>query len=139
MPVPLRACDPARLLIALAVVLATALAPTPARAGVIDLSPTSNAASSPDVVVDPAGNTTAIWVERDPSDPYSWWIAAAYKPAGQPWEERKVLTETANRRVATPRLAVDPAGRVTAVWGWALADANGFVQSSTRPVGPNQS
>src|SRR5262245_53333240 len=137
--VPLRACLPARLLIALAVVVAAAVTPTAARAAVIDLSPTSNVASSPDVVVDPAGNTAAIWVERDPSDAFSQWIAAAYKPAGQPWEERKVLSETSNHRVATPRLAVDPAGRVTAVWGWALGDTSGFVQSATRPAGPNQS
>ena len=137
-PIPPRVRTVARVVIALAVAVAAVAAPTPAVAGVIDLSPTSNVASSPDVVVDQAGNTTAIWVERDPSDAFSAWIAAAYKPAGQPWEERKVLTETANRRVATPRLAVDPAGRVTAVWGWALGDTSGFVQSASRAAGPNQ-
>jgi hypothetical protein len=73
------------------------------------------------LVVDPAGNATAIWVEDGGV------IKANTKPFASPWGSPTILSASDSD---VPQIAVDPSGNVVAVWL-----AIDVVQSSTQLFG----
>ncbi len=77
-------------------------------------------ASDPQIVVDPSGNATSVWVENNI-------IQSSHLPSGGSWS---ALTSISSTGASTPRLGIDTAGNVTAVWL-----ENGIVSSATLPAG----
>lgn len=65
-------------------------------------------AEDPRIVIDPAGNSTAAWVENGV-------IMASSKPAGDSWTSPVVLSDAFNT-ASKPKLGVDADGNVTALW-----------------------
>jgi hypothetical protein len=67
----------------------------------------------PQVAVDSAGNTTAVWgYYKEYLDSF---VQAAVRPAGSAWGEPATLSE-AGQEVSEPQLAVDAEGNVATVW-----------------------
>jgi hypothetical protein len=86
----------------------------------------------PAVVVDAQGNATAIWSEETG---YASAIRTSTRPKGGDWSAPIELTAREDRVGATPRLAVDAQGDVTAIWNWHLPEyGGGIIQSATRPA-----
>jgi hypothetical protein len=99
----------------------------------VDLSPEKKAARSPQVVLDPSGNATAVWEEE-----YTGAIQSASRPAGGEWSASVNLSATGVRG-SWPQVVVDPSGNATAIWvgkvfggGRVQSDR---VQTATRPAG----
>jgi len=87
----------------------------------------------PTVVVDAQGNATAIWSEEVG---YASAIRTSTRPKGGDWSEPVELTAREERVGATPQLAVDAQGDVTAIWNWRSPENDGgIIQSATRPAG----
>jgi hypothetical protein len=91
-----------------------------------------------DVAIDAQGNATVIWSEIVGDEDPSWLVRAASRPSGGNWSEPENLSESA--LAASPRLAVDPEGDVTAVWLGTAPRIVGpgvvnVVRSSRRPAG----
>lgn len=63
-------------------------------------------ASEPQIIMDSAGNTTAVWVE-------STLVKASNLPTGGSWSSVSTISGAGS---SSPRLAVDSSGNVTAVW-----------------------
>lgn len=91
----------------------------------VDLSAPGQSARTSDLAVDPAGNTTAIWVSGA-------LVQAATRPAGGSWAAPVDLSTIAGSR-ANPRIVVDPAGGATAIWG-TFSGTYG-IQTAARPLG----
>src|SRR5579871_2975994 len=76
-------------------------------------------ATDPQIVIDPSGNSTSVWVENNV-------IKASHLPAGGSWG---AITAISNTGASTPRIGIDTAGNVTAAWV-----ENNVVSSATLPV-----
>lgn len=87
-------------------------------------------ADQPRVVIDAAGNATAIWRQRDGGvSRHSVW--ASRRPAGGAWSA-PVAVESSDNDIPHAALAVEPAsGRVMAVWGELT---NGGIEVRARPA-----
>ncbi|ADB48861.1 PKD domain-containing protein [Conexibacter woesei] len=84
-------------------------------------------AVSPQVVVDPAGNATAVWYQRL-NGPYV--IYGATRPAGGAWTSPQLLTRNSP---TAPSLAVAPDGTATAAWKAVDGSGNVIESSSHKP------
>ena len=85
-----------------------------------------------DVAIDAQGNATAIWTEFSESAS-AFVVRSASRPSGGDWSEPVDFSKSSLRSAA--RLAVDPQGKVTAVW---LGDGTlspAVVRSKSRPAG----
>ena len=92
-----------------------------------DLSAADGVASGPRAVIDAGGDVTAAWSRRI-DDRFA--VEAARRVAGGSWTAPVELSrERAARIQSEVDLAVDPAGRVTAVWS--AFEAGGYVVRSS--------
>lgn len=121
-------------LIGLGVVAALALA-GPATAAPAWLTPTNLSAlgrdaAEPQLAVDAAGDTVAVWSRSDGSHTI---IQASARPAGGAWSSPVDLS-AAGRSATQPQVAVDAGGRVVAVW---VRDngAHKVIQGASKPPG----
>ena len=115
------------------VVIAVALAVTPAAAAALspaDISPAGASASAPRIASDGAGNIAAIWREVD-GDVAA--IRAAFRPAGEGWGGGRRLSLAAPATEA-PQLAMDRLGNAVAVWHRSTG-SDSVVQVSIKPAG----
>lgn len=69
---------------------------------------------SPDIVVDPMGNATAVWESFDAKKIKV--IQASTKPFGESWNRNLDKLSSSEDHNVCPRLAVDLSGNVKAVW-----------------------
>jgi PKD domain-containing protein len=119
--------------------------PTAAHAGwltPVDVSETSEYVSGPQVVLDSAGNATAVWDRWAGTDMV---VEAAYRPAGEGWQfpvdlssvtEEGPGEELAGAHNATsPRIAVDGDGDTTVVWERYAGANRIFLQAAYKPAG----
>lgn len=124
--------------LAVLVILALAgalLAPPPSSAAPTwlqetTLSDAGQSAGSAQVVMDGAGNTTAVWAR---SDGAVYRVQSASRPAGGVWTAPTTISE-GGRDAYSPQVAVDASGSVTAVW-FRYDGAKDRIQASTRPAG----
>ena len=84
--------------------------------------------AAPDLVVDAAGNATAVWTRRVNAQDVTEWTA---RPAVGSWSGALALSDP-DLTTSEPRLAIDATGAVTATWA---VDEPTIVQSSRRPFG----
>ncbi len=77
-------------------------------------------ASDPQIVIDPNGNSTSVWIESNT-------IKASHLPSGGSWS---AVTSISNSGASTPKIGIDTAGNVTAVWL-----ESGVVNSAVLPAG----
>jgi hypothetical protein len=105
----------------------------------VDISESGEAAGAPHVVLDSAGNATAVWERWNGTDTV---VESAYRPAGEGWEAPVDLSEPelesevipGANDASSPRIAVDRNGNVTVVWE-RYAGSKIVVQSVDRPAG----
>ena len=95
----------------------------------VSISDTSANATEPHVVVDGAGNATAIWREYTTTTP----IRAASRPAGGSWGPPTYISPPTENALE-PALAVDSGGTVTAVWSRIEGMSNRYVDSASKPA-----
>ncbi len=88
-------------------------------------------ASWPQVAVDPAGGTTAVWTQQEGTN---WVVQAATRPAGAS-DFGKAVDLSGDGNVLYPRVVVDEAGDTTVVWFHSTDSSNWTVQVATRPAG----
>jgi hypothetical protein len=98
--------------------------------GPVDLSAAGQDAEWPNVVVDPPGNTTAIWQRFNGSN---WIIQSAERPAGGAWSGPVDLSAV-GQDASIPHVALDPQGNATAVWP-RFNGSNRIIQSAQRVPG----
>ncbi|HEX4008685.1 MAG TPA: PKD domain-containing protein [Solirubrobacteraceae bacterium] len=92
---------------------------------------TGSSAQGPVLAVDAQGDVTAAWWQFDGTYQTVW---AARLPAGSTtWQVPEQLSATSDQG-ATPAIAVDPRGDVTAVWT-ALASGQRTVETAQLPAG----
>ena len=84
--------------------------------------------AAPDLVVDAAGNATAVWTRRVNGHEVAEW---AGRPAGGSWSAAVALSDP-DLTASEPQLGSDAAGTVTATWA---LHSPSIVQSARRPVG----
>ena len=96
----------------------------------LPLSDAAQSAFAPEVVVDPAGNATAVWYR---SNGTKYVVQASTRPAGGGWTPAVDLSET-SQDAFLPALATTPSGAVTVVWERSNG-TNTIIQSSTRSLG----
>lgn len=92
-------------------------------------SPISTAltdASNPQVVIDSAGNATAVWIE-------SGIIKASTLPSGGSWSAPVSISNVSNTS-SNPKLGVDSSGNVTALW-IEVQSGSAVIESATLPFG----
>jgi hypothetical protein len=78
----------------------------------VDLSQSGRDSEAPQVAVDAAGNAVAVWSRFNGAH---WVIQAASRPAGGGWTPVSDISNS-EKTAEEPDVAVDPAGRATAVW-----------------------
>ncbi len=99
----------------------------------VALSDEARFAHEPAVAVGAQGTVTALWSEGEPNS-YGV-IRAASRAAGGDWGASVELSDGA-RLAASPQVAVDPQGDVTAVWTLHTGSRDdGVIQARTRPAG----
>jgi|CZKG01.1.fsa_nt_gi hypothetical protein len=106
----------------------------------IELSEAGEHAGAPHLVLDAAGNATAVWDRWNGSDTV---VETAYRPAGEAWQAPTDLSEEAEEAEAlagahdasAPQIAVDGAGDVTVVWERYEGANDLLVQADYRPAG----
>lgn len=103
------------------------------------ISATGEHAGGPRVVLDSAGDATAVWERWDGQDTV---VESAHRPAGGAWQAPTDLSddgeETAHageHDAYSPRLAVDAAGDTTVVWARYAGANRILIQAVYRPVG----
>jgi hypothetical protein len=84
--------------------------------------------AAPDLVLDAAGNATAVWTRRLNAHDVTEWTV---RPAGGSWSGALALSDP-DLTTSEPRLATDASGAVTATWA---VDEPTIIQSSRRPLG----
>ena len=105
----------------------------------VDISEASEAAGNPHVVLDSAGNATAVWDRWNGVDTV---VESAYRPAGEGWEAPIDLSEPelggevvpGANDAGSPQIVVDRNGNVTVLWE-RYAGTKIVLQSVDRPVG----
>jgi hypothetical protein len=70
--------------------------------------------TSPSIVVDYTGNAYAVWQDRRDGN---WDVYFSYRPTGGSWSTNIRVNDISAADQTHPDIAVDPAGRVYAVWG----------------------
>ncbi len=106
----------------------------------VDLSPPGEYTGAPHVVLDAAGDATAVWNTWNGKDTV---VESAYRPAGQGWEAPLDISEASGEVTKVsgehdagyPQVAVDAAGNVTVVWERALGGLKTAIQADYRPAG----
>jgi hypothetical protein len=86
--------------------------------------------TAPEVAVDPAGGTAAVWSEGDGTT-YS--VRAAIRPSGGSFGAPVTLAAGSDT-LPLPKVEVDGAGNAVAVWNRG-ADGDSIVQMASRPAG----
>lgn len=84
---------------------------------------------APDVAVDKAGNTTAVWTGSDGTNKI---IQTATRPVSGAWSAPSDLS-AGGENATSPQIAIDAAGNATAIWHRPSAEAD--IQTATRPAG----
>lgn len=102
----------------------SALAPGPPTTGPVTVLATEGV--SPDVAVDPAGNTTVVWS----ADGWAGAVRAVRRPAGGSWEQPVTIGHGSG-----PQVATDARGDVTVIWSTNEADRTTGVMAARRPAG----
>jgi hypothetical protein len=64
--------------------------------------------------VDPAGNLTTVWEQKDALNPL--WIAGQRYTTGSGWDCAVILSVPSSADAVSPKIAADNAGNATAVW-----------------------
>ena len=95
-----------------------------------NLSATGQNAEAPDVAVDAAGDTVAVWSRYNGTHDI---VQSASRPAGGTWSAPVDLS-VAGRNATEPQVALDGAGNAVAVWS-RYDGADYIVQASARPAG----
>lgn len=104
----------------------------------VNVSQSSANIGAPHVVLDAAGNATAVWEHWTGNDTA---VAVAYRPAGAGWETPADVSEQEEPLVAgehdaySPRVAVDGAGDATIVWARYAGTNRILIQAVYRPAG----
>ncbi len=110
----------------------------------VDVSTTDTTAQPQDlhVVINAAGAVALVWIQKDPSsavDPNQFSVRASVRPAGGSFSAPAIISPsplTLGDDADSPRVAIDAAGDVTAVWDYKeLAGPRSVVQTATRPAG----
>jgi len=122
-------------LAALSALLVAALLPGTALAAPTWLAPSNLSApghsgEDPQLGIDQAGDTVAVWVRFDGSNEI---VQAADRPAGGSWAAAVNLS-AAGEDAEDPRLAVDPAGDAVAVWR-RYDGSNVVIEAAVRTAG----
>ena len=117
--------------------LAAGLAPSPASAAPSWSRPANVSRSEKvavetlSVIVSSQGNATAVWQLYGGKNDI---VESAVRRAGGSWSAPYKLFDDVSDIYASPQIAVDPVGNMTAVWG--RREGRSFVvQSATRPAG----
>lgn len=100
------------------------------------VSSPSESAGSVQVVVDAAGNATAVWLGLRPENRQV--IRISTRAANGAWSTPEALTDL-DGFVYEPDIAVAPDGTVTVVWCEEIATSHGVVRTATRTPGGNWS
>ena len=116
-------------------VLAALVTAGPAAAAPAWLTPTNLSAlgrdaTEPQVAVDAAGDTVAIWSRQDGSHTI---IQSSSRSAGGGWSPPVDLS-AAGRSATEPQVAVDPAGNAVAVWS-RTNGSHTVIQGASKPAG----
>jgi PKD domain len=105
----------------------------------IAISEPAENAGAPNVVLDAAGDATAVWDEWDGNDTV---VEASVRPAGGEWQTPTDLSEeggevllAGEHDAGSPAVAVDAAGDTTVVWSRYAGANRILIQSIYRPVG----
>src|SRR5882672_233793 len=107
----------------------------------VDVSAVGEHAGVPQVVLDSAGNATAVWDRRNGTDTV---VESAYRPAGKGWKAPVDLSSADGNdgeaypgahNAQSPRIAVDGHGNVTVVWERYGGTNRLLVQAVYRPAG----
>ncbi len=85
----------------------------------VSLSGPGDHAVHPALGIDPEGGAVVVWSQRDDEDRWQV-VGRLHQPRGSGWLEVEGLSSPQPGLAPTPRLAVDPMGRVVA--GWAQGD-----------------
>ncbi|QBX54465.1 PKD domain-containing protein [Nocardioides seonyuensis] len=111
-------------------IIQTATRTAGAWSGSTDVSTAGQNAYLPQVAVDPAGNATVMWYRSNGAHTV---IQAATRPVGGVWPAPTDVS-VAGQNAYGPRLVIDSAGTVTAVWRRNNGVHN-VIQSAVRPAG----
>ena len=111
-------------------VQAATRAPNGSWSSPVTLSAAGTDALNPKAVVGPDGAATAVWRAWDGGSDQ---IMASSRPAKGVWSTPATLS-TVSGNVYDPQVAVDPDGRVSAVWSW-WDGYQGNVHTASRPPG----
>ncbi len=105
----------------------------------VGISETGEHVGVPRVVLDAAGDATAVWARWNGQDTV---VESAYRPAGGSWQAPTDLSlegeETilaGERDAYSPRLAVDAAGDTTVVWSRSAGTNRILIQAVYHPAG----
>ena len=103
----------------------------------VEVSAGSEHVGSPHVVLDSAGNATAVWDRWNGSDTV---VEASYRPAGEGWQEPIVLSDPDEEETSpgasdaqSPRVVADRNNNVTVTWE-RYAGTKIVLQSVDRPA-----
>lgn len=109
--------------------------------GPVEISSSGEHIGTPRVVLDSAGNATAVWDRWDGSDTV---VESAYRPAGEGWQAPLNLSGTRASDDEAPsgaydaggaRIAVDASGDTTVVWERYAGVNKILIQAIYRPAG----
>jgi hypothetical protein len=105
----------------------------------VDISATGEHAGVPQVVLDAAGDATAVWERWNGQDTV---VEAAYRPAGGGWQTPidlsnadEEIVQAGEHNAYSPRLAVDAAGDTTVVWARYAGTNRILIQAVSRQMG----
>ena len=113
-----------------ALVLAAPAAAAPAWLVPTNLSAPGRDATEPQIAVDAAGNTAAVWARTNGSHTI---IQSTSRPAGGSWTPVFDLS-AAGRNATEPQVAIEPGGRAVAVWSRSNG-AHTVIQGASKPAG----
>ncbi|MCA1677445.1 MAG: PKD domain-containing protein, partial [Actinobacteria bacterium] len=96
----------------------------------VDLSAAGQEAFSPQVALDAAGDTVAVWERSDGTNNV---VQAAFRPANGPFSAPVDVSAT-GENAFSPQIALDAAGNAIVVWR-RFTGTNSVVQAAVRPAG----
>jgi hypothetical protein len=96
-----------------------------------DISP-EGAGFLPQIAIDAAGDTAAIWEGPGPSNESI--IETASRPAGRSWPTKAIPLSAPGQNAMNPQIAVNAAGAAVAVWS-RTENGTDFVEAASRPAG----
>lgn len=108
----------------------------------VDISEAGQDVGSPHVVLDSAGDATAVWDRWTGNDTV---VEAAYRPPGQTWQMPQTISDAPGESssegqegahdATAPRIAIDAQGDVTAIWERYAGTNRLLLQVAYRPAG----